>query len=61
MSHNEIRDIPPDKTVTYALIIVDYRPQKDDPNRVRLTVGVNLRNFPGGLDRVQNSYEEQEF
>ena len=39
MSHEEIRDIPPDKTVTYAQIVVDYRPQKANPNCVRLTVG----------------------
>ena len=40
MSHDEIRDITPDKTVTYAQIVVDYRPQKANPNHVRLTVGV---------------------
>ena len=49
MSHDEIRDIPPDKKVTYARIVVDYRPQKYDPNRVRLTVGGNLLNVPGDL------------
>ena len=27
MSHDEIRDIPPEKTVRYARIVVDYRPQ----------------------------------
>ena len=47
MSHDNIRDIPPDKTVTYACIVVDYRPQKADPNNVCLTVGVNLLNVPG--------------
>ena len=45
MSHDEIRDIPPDKTVTYARIAIDYRPQKAGPNRVRLTVGSNLLNI----------------
>ena len=49
MSHDEIQHIPPDKTVTYARIVVDYRPQKSDPNRVRLTVGGNLLNVPGDL------------
>ena len=39
MSHDKIREIPFKKTVTYALIVVDYQPQKADPNRVRLTVG----------------------
>ena len=49
MSHDKIRDIPPDKTVTFARIVVDYLPQKADPNRVRLTVGGNLLNVPGDL------------
>ena len=48
MSHDEIRDIPPDKSVIYARIVVDYWPQKADPNRVRcLTVCGNLLNEPG--------------
>ena len=49
VSHDEIHDIPSDKTVTYARIVVDYRPQKSDPNCVRLTVGGNLLNVPGYL------------
>ena len=49
MSHDEIRDIQTDKTVTYAHIVVDYRPKKDDPNHVRLTVRGNLLNVPGDL------------
>ena len=32
MSHDEIKKIPRDRTVTYVRIVVDYRPQKDDPN-----------------------------
>ena len=39
---DEIQHIPKDRTVTYARIVVDYRPQKTDPNRVRITVGGNL-------------------
>ena len=49
MSHDEIRYIPPEKTVTYARIVVDYQPQKSDPNPVRLTVGGNILNVPGDL------------
>ncbi|KAL7480669.1 hypothetical protein ACHAW6_006340, partial [Cyclotella cf. meneghiniana] len=49
MSHNDIKQIPRDRTVTYARIVVDYRPQKDDPNRVRITVGGNLITYPGEL------------
>ncbi len=39
---NEIAKIPEDRTVMYACIVVDYREQKTDPNRVRITVGGNL-------------------
>ena len=35
--------------VTYANIVVDYRPQKEDPNRVRITAGGNLIVYPGEL------------
>jgi len=31
--------------VTYARIVVDYRPQKADPNQVRITVGGNLNDY----------------
>ena len=37
-----IKNIPRDRVVTYARIVVDYRPQKEDPNRVRITAGGNL-------------------
>ena len=49
LTHNEIRQIPADRTITYAHIVVDYRPQKKDPNRVRLTAGGNLIHYPGEL------------
>ena len=49
MTHQEIKAIPKEKTVTYARIVVDYRPQKADPNCVRITVGGNLINYPGEL------------
>ena len=37
-----IKNIPIDRVVTYARIMIDYRPQKKDPNRVRITTGGNL-------------------
>ena len=42
-------EIPPDrwKDVTYARIVCNYRPEKADPNRVRITVGGNKINYPG--------------
>ena len=32
-------------TVTYARIVIDHRPLKEDPNQVRITVGSNLINY----------------
>jgi len=32
MTHEEIKLIPKDRTVTYGRVVVDYRPQKKDPN-----------------------------
>ena len=49
LDHDGIRAIPTDRTITYARIVVDYRPQKEDPNRVRITVGGNLIDYPGEL------------
>ena len=49
LTHDQIKSIPRDRTVTYARVVVDYRPQKQDPNRVRLTAGGNLINYPDEL------------
>ncbi len=49
MTHEQILRILHNRTVTYTRIVVDYRPQKADPNRVRLTVGGNLIDYPGEL------------
>ena len=46
---NQLQHIPKDRTITYARIVVDYRPQKQDPNRVRITAGGNLITYPGEL------------
>jgi len=46
LSHADICKIPQDRTVTYARIVIDHRPQKEDPNRVRITVGGNLIDYP---------------
>ena len=42
-------DVPAErwKDVTYGRIVVDYRPEKADPYRTRLTVGGNLLVYPG--------------
>jgi hypothetical protein len=49
MSIEEIKEIRKDRTVAYALIVVDYRPQKKDPNQVQITVSGNLIDYPGEL------------
>ena len=49
MDFDEITKIPKGKIVTYARIVVDYRPQKKDKNRVRITAGGNLINYPHEL------------
>ena len=49
MNIDEIRQIPRDQVCTYARIVVDYRPQKKDKNRVRVTAGGNLIEYPGEL------------
>jgi hypothetical protein len=46
MTKDEIRHLPRDRRVAYARIVVA---QKDDPNRVRITVGGNLIDYPGEL------------
>ena len=42
-------EVPSDrwKDVTYGRICANFRPEKEDPHRIRLTVGGNLINFPG--------------
>lgn len=44
-------EIPQDrqKDVTYGRLCVDYRPQKKEPERTRLTVGGNLIEYPGDV------------
>ena len=33
------KEVPPDKKVTYATMVCDYKPLKDEKHRVRITVG----------------------
>merc|ERR1712155_240657 len=37
------------KVVTYARIVMDFCPQKEDPNQVRITAGGNLIDYPHEL------------
>ena len=49
MTHDEIANIPKDRVVTYASIVVNFRPQKKNPNRVRITASGNLIKYPSEL------------
>ena len=41
LTHKEISMIPKDRIIAYTRVVVDYRPQKDDPDIVRLAFGRN--------------------
>jgi hypothetical protein len=49
MSPQEIPNIPKVRIVTYARVVVNHRPQKTDPNRIRITASGNLINYSGKL------------
>ena len=38
----QIKNILADRVVTYVRVVVDFKPEKEDPNRVRITAGGNL-------------------
>ena len=42
-------EVPADRwrDITYGRVVVNYRPEKDDPYRTRLTVGGDKVNYPG--------------
>jgi hypothetical protein len=39
--------VPNGRKVTYARFCCDYHPQKDEPNRCRITVGGYRLDYPG--------------
>lgn len=47
MNRDEVRNNNTDKYVTYGRLVMDYRPQKDDPDRGRLTAGGNMTTDQG--------------
>jgi hypothetical protein len=49
MTHTEIANIPCDRIVTYCRLVVDFWPQKEDPNHVQMTAGGNLLQYPSEL------------
>ncbi len=44
----DVPKIPKDR-VTYARVVVDHRPQKEDPNCIQIKAGGSLINYPGKL------------
>jgi len=49
MEPHNVPHIPKDQPPTYAKVVVAYRPQKDDPHRIRITAGGNKIFYPGEL------------
>ncbi len=49
MLPSDVPNIPRDRVVMYAWVVVDHRPQKVDPNQIRITTGGNLIHYPGKL------------
>ena len=51
LDHEGIKKIPRNRVITYVRIVVDYRAQKKDPNRVWITAGRDLLKgmYPGKL------------
>jgi hypothetical protein len=42
-------DVPANRVVTSGRIVVDTRPQKEEKERTRLSVGGNLIDYPGDV------------
>ena len=49
----QVQQIPKDRVVTYACIVVDYRTMKSDPYQVHITFGGNLIHYPGDVKEKQ--------
>jgi hypothetical protein len=49
VTHYEIYHVGKDQTITYERIVVDYLPQKANPNNLHITAGRNLIDYPGEL------------
>ena len=43
----QMNDVPHDKTVTYARFLCDYRPQKEEKELIRITVGGDRLEYHG--------------
>ena len=55
----QVHDIPKDRRgdVTYTRVVCEVRPQKEDPNRTRITIGGNRICYPGDTGTKTGSLE----
>jgi hypothetical protein len=55
----KLHDIPIDRRgdVTYTKVVCEVRPQKEDPNRTRITIGGNRTCYPGDTGTPTGSLE----
>jgi hypothetical protein len=51
MSLSDVPLIPKDGVITYARVVVNHCPQKEDPNHIRITVGGTLIKYPRKLTK----------
>jgi hypothetical protein len=49
MLPSDVPNIPKDRVITYAWVVVNHRPPKADPNQIQITAGGNLINYPSKL------------
>jgi hypothetical protein len=45
----ELKNIPNDRSITYGKIVCNYKPHKQEKERVRLTVGGDRLNYSGDV------------
>ena len=58
LTHQYIIEIPTGRVVTYVRLVVDYGPQKEDPNRVRLTPRRRHYTY-SRFNNIQNPVEQR--
>jgi hypothetical protein len=46
---SDVPNIPKDRVIMYARVVIDHCPQKADHNRIQITAGGNLMNYPSKL------------
>ncbi len=49
MLPSDVPNIPKDRVIMYMRVVIDHCPQNSDPNRIQITAGGNLINYPSKL------------